>query len=159
MASEEWAEGRYPLVMERRARVDMRAGLSRLLDTLEFHRAFDVEDRLEGALRVQREALAIGATDLQMRGRLVEADVRTVHARLQRLYAAREPLVRTRDLAKDTLDIIERRYRNGEALILDYLDAQFDLLNADIDLADSGAAIAQTWGELWAATGRIPGAH
>jgi outer membrane protein len=91
-------------------------------------------------------------------GRLTEADVRTVHARLQRLYAAREPLIRTRDLAKDTLDIIERRYRNGEALILDYLDAQFELLNSDIELADSGAAIAQTWGELWAATGRIPGA-
>jgi outer membrane protein len=90
-------------------------------------------------------------------GRLAEADVRTAHARLQRLYASREPLEKTRDLAKDTLDIIERRYRNGEALILDYLDAQFELLNADIDLADSGAAIAQTWGELWAATGRIPG--
>jgi outer membrane protein len=92
-------------------------------------------------------------------GRLVEADVRTAHARLQRLYASREPLVKTRDLAKDTLDIVERRYRNGEALILDYLDAQFELLNADIELADSAAAIAQTWGELWAATGRIPGAH
>jgi outer membrane protein len=90
-------------------------------------------------------------------GRLVEADVRTVHARLQRLYASREPLLKTRELAKDTLDIVERRYRNGEALILDYLDAQFDLLNAEVDLADSGAAIAQTWGELWAATGRIPG--
>jgi len=87
MASEEWAEGRYPLVMERRARVDMRAGLSRLLDTLEFHRAFDVEDRLEGALRVQREALAIGATDLQMRGRLVEADMR--HRSGQAAEAAR----------------------------------------------------------------------
>ncbi|MBI5479093.1 MAG: TolC family protein [Deltaproteobacteria bacterium] len=91
-------------------------------------------------------------------GRLVEADVRTAHARLQRLYASREPLAKTRDLAKDTLDIIERRYRNGEALILDYLDAQFELLNSEIDLADSAAAIAQTWGELWAATGRIPGA-
>jgi outer membrane protein len=90
-------------------------------------------------------------------GRVVEADVRSVHARLQRLYDSRQPLIRTRDLAKDTLDIIERRYRNGEALILDYLDAQFDLLNAEVDLADSGAAIAQTWGELWAATGRIPG--
>ena len=92
-------------------------------------------------------------------GRLVEADVRTAHARLQRLYASREPLLKTRELAKDTLDIIERRYRNGEALILDLLDAQFELLNAEIELADSAAAIAQTWGELWAATGRIPGAQ
>lgn len=55
---------------------DDRAELSALLDSLEFHRAFDVEDRLEGAIRVQPVGLAIGATDLQMRGRLVEADMR-----------------------------------------------------------------------------------
>jgi outer membrane protein TolC len=90
-------------------------------------------------------------------GRVIEADVRTAHARLERLYATREALVKTRDLAKDTLGIVKSRYQNGEALILDYLDAQFDLLNAEIDLADSAAAIAIAWGELWAATGRLPG--
>ena len=28
--------------------------------------------------------------------------------------------------------------------------------NAEIDLANSAAAIAQAWGELYAATGRLP---
>ena len=46
------------------------------LDDLEYHRAFDVEARLEQALTVEREALEAGATHLQMRGRLVEADMR-----------------------------------------------------------------------------------
>ena len=55
---------------------DARAALSRRLDDLEYHRAFDVEARLEQALKVEREALEAGAIDLQMRGRLVEADMR-----------------------------------------------------------------------------------
>jgi outer membrane protein len=92
-------------------------------------------------------------------GRIVEADVRTTHARLTRLYETRAPLVKSAEIARDTLDIIERRYQSGDALILDYLDAQIELLGAEIDLADSTASIAQAWGELEAATGRIPGAR
>lgn len=53
-----------------------RAVLSRLLDDLEYHRAFDVEARLERAILIEQDALEAGATDLQMRGRLVEADMR-----------------------------------------------------------------------------------
>jgi len=53
-----------------------RVGLSKVLDELEFHRAFDVEARLGRAIQVEREALEAGAPDLQMRGRLVEADMR-----------------------------------------------------------------------------------
>lgn len=90
-------------------------------------------------------------------GRLVEVDVRGAHARLLRAYRTREPLLKNRDLARDTLDIVERRYKNGDALILDYLDAQFDLFNAELDLVNANTTIAQTWGELQAATGRIPG--
>jgi diguanylate cyclase (GGDEF)-like protein len=46
------------------------------LDDLEYHRAFDVEARLERAILIEQDALEAGATDLQMRGRLVEADMR-----------------------------------------------------------------------------------
>ena len=53
-----------------------RAGLSELLDDLEYHRAFDVDARLERAIRVEREAVAAGAIDQQMRARLVQADMR-----------------------------------------------------------------------------------
>ncbi|MGD0019945.1 MAG: tetratricopeptide repeat-containing diguanylate cyclase [Candidatus Limnocylindrales bacterium] len=55
---------------------DARARLSDLLDDLEFHRAFDVDARLERAVRVEKQAAAAGATDLQMRARLVQADMR-----------------------------------------------------------------------------------
>jgi two-component system, cell cycle response regulator len=55
---------------------DVRADLSKRLDDLEYHRAFDVDARLERAVQVELEAAEAGATDLQMRGRLVEADMR-----------------------------------------------------------------------------------
>lgn len=118
-----------------------------LFDTLNTYTA--VRDARYEVARLEQEQRRLG--------RLVEADVRTVNARLLKLYATRQPLQRTAELARDTLDIIERRYRNGDALILDFLDAELDLLNAEIDLANSTALIASTWGELWAATGRIPG--
>jgi diguanylate cyclase (GGDEF)-like protein len=55
---------------------DARAGLSSLLDDLEYDRASDVDARLERAIRLEREATAAGATDMQMRARLVQADMR-----------------------------------------------------------------------------------
>ena len=53
-----------------------RAELSRVLDELEFHRALDVQLRLDRAVVVQREASELGSTLLTMRARLVEADMR-----------------------------------------------------------------------------------
>ena len=53
-----------------------RAALSTVLDELEFHRAVGVEARLARAIEVERDALADKAPDLQMRARLVEADMR-----------------------------------------------------------------------------------
>jgi diguanylate cyclase (GGDEF)-like protein len=53
-----------------------RAGLATVLDELEFHRAVGVEARLGRAIEVERDALAADAPDLQMRARLVEADMR-----------------------------------------------------------------------------------
>lgn len=58
-----------------RAVVEVRAGLSELLDELEYHRNVHVDARLERAMQVEREAAAAGATDLQMRARLVQADM------------------------------------------------------------------------------------
>ncbi len=66
-----------PLMTTRDSLVDQaRAALSARLDDLEYHRAFDVDVRLQRAVLVERDALEAGATDLQMRGRLVEADMR-----------------------------------------------------------------------------------
>lgn len=55
---------------------DVRGRLSTLLDDLEYRRNFDVDARLERAAQVEREAAAAGATDLKMRARLVQADMR-----------------------------------------------------------------------------------
>jgi two-component system, cell cycle response regulator len=52
-----------------------RARLSNLLDDLEYHRAFGVAARLERAIQAEQEALAAGATDQQMRARLVQGDM------------------------------------------------------------------------------------
>jgi two-component system cell cycle response regulator len=57
------------------ASTEVRARLSAQLDDLEFHRAFEVEYRLDGAFRVEAEARRVGATDLVMRARLVQADM------------------------------------------------------------------------------------
>lgn len=89
-------------------------------------------------------------------GRVVEADVRSLHARLSRLYNTREPQLRSREIARDNLDISERRYKNGDIGLLDFIDAQVELLNAEINLANTAASIAQTWSELYLASGRLP---
>jgi outer membrane protein len=116
-------------------------------------------DMLNTRTAVQDARYQVGLQEQEERrlGRLVELDVRTAHTRLLKLYRSREALLSAVTLARDTLDIVERRYKNGDALILDFLDAQFDLFNTESDVVDSTVAIALTWGELEAATGRIPG--
>ena len=61
-----------------------------------------------------------------------------------KLYARRAPLVAARDVARDNLTIIEGRYKNGDALIIEYLDAQIDLANAELQSGrrDRAAAAA-----------------
>jgi outer membrane protein TolC len=85
--------------------------------------------------------------------RLVDSDVRTAHANLQKLYARRAPLMRARDVARDNLSIIEGRYKNGDALVIEYLDAQIELANAELALADVTAQLQLQWYELQAALG------
>jgi outer membrane protein len=89
--------------------------------------------------------------------RLVDSDVRTAHANLVKLYARRTPLVAARDISEDNLKIIEGRYKNGDALIIEYLDAQIELANAELNLADLNAQLQQQWNELQAALGFIVG--
>jgi outer membrane protein len=89
--------------------------------------------------------------------RLVDSDVRTAHANLVKLYARRGPLTSARDVAEDNLKIIEGRYKNGDALIIEYLEAQIDLATAELNLADLNAQLQQQWIELSAALGFIVG--
>jgi two-component system cell cycle response regulator len=51
------------------------ARLGDLLDDLEYHRAFGVATRLERAIEAEQEAVVLGDPSLQMRARLVQADM------------------------------------------------------------------------------------
>lgn len=53
----------------------VRERLSRELADLEYYRTSEVEARLEGARRLEREAFAAGAVDLQYRAQLVQGDM------------------------------------------------------------------------------------
>lgn len=58
-----------------------REGLLKLVEDLEYHRSVEVDARLERAIRIEMDAASAGALDLQMRARLVQADMqlRTGH--------------------------------------------------------------------------------
>ena len=85
--------------------------------------------------------------------RLVDSDVRAAYAILLKLYAQRTPLIAARDVARDNLTIVEGRYKNGDALIIEYLDAQIDLANAELNLAAVTSQLQLQWYELQAALG------
>ena len=106
-------------------------------------------DARDEQLRLQHEVRRFG--------RLVDSDVRSGHATLLKLYAQRAPLVAALDVARDNLKILESRYRNGDAAIIDYLDAQIDLANVESQLADLTGQLQLQWLELQAALGNIVG--
>lgn len=89
-------------------------------------------------------------------GRAIESEMRTLHARLFHYYNMREPLLRARDIARDNLEVIKHRYKSGDIAILDYIEAQIELLNSELNLVNMTTTIEQTWGELYLAAGRLP---
>jgi outer membrane protein TolC len=91
--------------------------------------------------------------------RVVESDVRTAHAKVLHLYAKRAPLITARDVARDNVTILEARYKNGDALVIEFLDAQNDLGNAEQNLADATAQLYLAWLELQASLGKTVGAR
>jgi outer membrane protein TolC len=103
-----------------------------------------------GDARYQEE---INRQELRRFERLVDSDVRGAYATLLKLYAQRTPLTQARDVARDNLTIVEGRYKNGDALIIEYLDAQIDLANAELSLASVTAQLQLQWYELQAALG------
>ena len=89
--------------------------------------------------------------------RNVRADVRAAHARVLHLAARRTPLLAARDVARDNLSILDARYKNGDALIIEYMQAQLDLADTELTIADVTAQLHLAWLELDAALGSIPG--
>ncbi len=91
-------------------------------------------------------------------GRIVESDVRQEQAKVEHLFGRRAPLVLARDVARDNLSILEGRYKNGDALVIEFLDAQVELSTAESNLADVTAQLFLAWLELSASLGQIVGA-
>lgn len=89
--------------------------------------------------------------------RVVEADVRQTHARLERLYARRAPLEQARRIAEDNVAILAARYGNGEALVIELLNAEVELTSAEQQLVDLETQMRLAWIELDAALGSVVG--
>jgi outer membrane protein TolC len=70
----------------------------------------------------------------------------------------RAPLISAREVARDNLSILEARYKNGDALVIEFLDAQNDLTTAEQQLADATAQLYLSWLELEASLGKVLGA-
>ncbi len=92
-------------------------------------------------------------------GRVVESDVRQEQAKVEHLFTRRQPLLLARDVARDNLAILEGRYKNGDALVIEFLDAQVELSTAESNLADVTAQLYLAWMELSASLGQVVGAR
>ncbi len=129
---------------------NMQLGLTlsiNLFDTLNTYTA--VKDARAEETRLREE--------LRREGRAVESDVRLAHARLMHLYGERAPLEEARNLARENVAILGKRYQDGEALLIELLDAQVELASAESRLADLMAQLQIGWLELSAALGEIVG--
>jgi outer membrane protein len=85
--------------------------------------------------------------------RAVDADVLAARARVQRFYSRRAPLQEAVAIARDNAKILEARYKNGDALVIELLDSQVELSTAESSLVDVEAQLELAWLELRAAMG------
>jgi outer membrane protein TolC len=100
-------------------------------------------------------ARAKSEADRARQGLLVSADVRTAHAEVQRVLYQRGPLQQAAEVARQNLDILRKRYRIGESLLIELLDGQLQLARAESDLVDNVIAAAVAEAELLSALGRL----
>ena len=104
----------------------------------------------------QYDAARLGAEQRRVE-RVVDTDVVAAHAKVTRLFSKRAPLRDSLELARDNVRILEARYKSGDALIIELLDAQVDLASAEASLVDVEAQLQLAWIELRAAMGEVPG--
>lgn len=89
--------------------------------------------------------------------RVVEAEVRTAHARVIRLATQREALAQAQAVARDNVEILGKRYAKGEALVIELLDGELERVDVDRQLTDATAQLHLAWLELDAALGTTLG--
>jgi outer membrane protein len=83
---------------------------------------------------------------------LVDAEVRRAHGQLAAAMAERAPLLEAQAIARDTVELIKRRYQAGAALLIEVLDAEDEL--AELDAAAAGNAVDMAVGQAALASAR-----
>ncbi|MEO6954255.1 MAG: TolC family protein [Polyangia bacterium] len=104
----------------------------------------------------QYEAARLAADQRRVE-RVVDTDVVAAHAKVTRLFGKRVPLHDSLELARDNIKILEARYKSGDALIIELLDAQVELAAAEASLVDVESQLELAWIELRASMGEVPG--
>jgi outer membrane protein TolC len=84
---------------------------------------------------------------------LIDAEVRRAHGQLAAALAQRGPLVEAQAVARETVELIKRRYQAGAALLIEVLDAEDELAELDGAAAGNAADIAVGQAALDAAQG------
>lgn len=88
--------------------------------------------------------------------RAINSEVRTACARVDRLAARRNAQIDVREVTRDNLVSLEQRYKNGDALMIELLDGQLELTNAELQLVDLAAQLHLARLELAAAQSGSP---
>ena len=86
----------------------------------------------------------------------LDNEIRTACVHVERLASRRVALMEVRDVAKDNLGSLEKRYKNGDALLIELLDSQLELTNAELQLVDLGAQLQLARLELLGAQSGSP---
>lgn len=125
---------------------DMQVGLTLGINV------FDTLNTYTKVKDARLEAARLEAAVEEVR-REVEAEIRATRARVQRFSDLSARLLEARTLAQDNLKISLQRYEDGNALLLDLLDAELELLDVERRQVDAATELALAAFELNAATG------
>ena len=85
--------------------------------------------------------------------RVVETELRVARAKVAHLSGRRAALTEAREVAKDNLQILRMRYQNGDAMVVEYLDSEVELADAELQLVGVTIELQIGWMELNLAAG------
>lgn len=104
--------------------------------------------------RFEEERLGL---EIERVERTVDSDVRGAHARVVRFHDVETKLSPAREVARDNVEIVQKRYENGEAAVFELLDSEIELLNIERQITDSASELSLAWLELDASLGTVVG--
>ena len=114
---------------------------------------FDTLNTWTAVKRERIEAARLGQ-ERERIARLVDTDVKTAHAKLLRLIKLIDKLSVAREIALDNVQITETRYQDGEAIVLELLEAQLELFDIERQRTDALVEQMTARAEVAAAVGR-----